>query len=236
MNVAFAGAHPDDEMFCLGTLLLCRRRGDTITLICTTNGDKGISDDPDFPHDECARVRDAEMCAVARELGADYTCLGEPDEALYDTWEVRLKMIEAIRAAKPDVVFTHFPQDYLLDHTVTSDLVFQCTLLAQIASIKTKTRAVSKVPAIYYYDPGPGFGFEATHFVEIDEATTKEARRLMGLHKSQMDVSRRMLGRDYRDAIEQRWRGAGDRVGVPFAEAFRPCLAVRRTPLARLLP
>ncbi len=236
MNVLFVGAHPDDEMSCLGTLLLYRRRGDTLSLVCATNGDKGISDDPGFPLAECARIRDLEMREVARDLGAEYVCLGEPDEALFDTWENRLKMIEAVRQARPDVVFTHFPQDYNLDHTVTSALVFQSTLLAQIASVTTASPAVAKVPAIFYVDPGPGFGFEATHFVEIDEAAAQEARRLMGVHRSQMDVSRRLLGKDYRDSIDDRRRAVGERVGVPLAEAFRPCLASRRTPLARLLP
>ena len=236
MNVLFVGAHPDDEMSCLGTLLLYRRRGDKLSLVCATNGDKGISDDPSFPLAECARIRDLEMREVARELGADYVCLGEPDEALFDTWENRLKMIEAVRRAQPDVVFTHFPQDYNLDHTATSALVFQSTLLAQIASVTTESPAIAKVPAIFYVDPGPGFGFEATHFVEIDEAAAQEARRLMGIHRSQMDVSRRLLGKDYRDSIDDRRRATGERVGVPLAEAFRPCLASRRTPLARLLP
>lgn len=236
MNITFVGAHPDDEMFCLGTLLLYRRRGDHLTLICATNGDKGISDDPAFPHEECARVRDGEMRAVARELGADYHCLGEPDEALFDSWENRLKMIEAIRAARPDVVFTHYTVDYNIDHTETSALVFQSTLLSQIASVRTATPPLPRVPPIFYIDPGPGYGFEATHFVQIDEETTREARRIMGLHKSQMDVAVRLLGKDYRDSIHERWKAAGERVGVPFAEAFRPCLASRRTPLARLLP
>ena len=145
-------------------------------------------------------------------------------------------MIEAVRRAKPDVVFTHFPEDYNLDHTATSALVFQSTLLAQIASVTTESPAIAKVPAIFYVDPGPGFGFEATHFVEIDEAAAQEARRLMGIHRSQMDVSRRLLGKDYRDSIDDRRRATGERVGVPLAEAFRPCLASRRTPLARLLP
>lgn len=236
MNIAFVGAHPDDEMFCLGTLLLYRRRGDRISLICATNGDKGMSDDPDYPYSECARVRDLEMREVARGLDADYVCLGEPDEALFDSGKNRLKMIEAIRRTKPDVVFTHFTQDYNTDHTETSALVFQSTLLSQIASVRTESAALARVPAIFYVDPGPGFGFEATHFVELDETTTKEARRLMGLHKSQMEISRRLLGKDYRDSIEERWKATGERVGVPFAEAFRPCLASRRTPLARLLP
>ena len=236
MNITFIGAHPDDEMFCLGTLLLYRRRGDRISLICATNGDKGISDDPGFPHAECARIRAGEMAAVAKALNAEYVCLEEPDEALYDTWDNRAKMIEAIRRAKPEVVFTHNPQDYNLDHNVTSDLVFQATLLSQIASVSTNSPALPRVPAIFYVNPGAGFGFEATHFVEIDEATSVEALRIMGLHKSQMEISQRLLGKDYRDSIKDRWKATGERVGVPFAEAFRPCVASRRTPLARLLP
>jgi LmbE family N-acetylglucosaminyl deacetylase len=223
-------------MFCLGVLLRYRRRGDQLTLVCTTNGDKRIGDDPDFPHAECARIRDAEMRAVARELGADYFCLGEPDEGLYDTYANRVKLIEVIRHARPEVVFTHFTSDYNLDHTVTSELVFQATMLAQVASIKTASPALRRVPAIFYVDPGPGFGFEGTHFVAMEEATVAEARRLMGLHESQQGVARRLLGADYRDAMVARWRATGERVGVPYAEAFRPCLASRRTPLTNFLP
>ena len=209
MIVLFVGAHPDDEMSCLGTLLLYRRRGDRLSLVCATNGDKGISDDPSFPLAECARIRDIEMREVARELAAEYICLGEPDEALFDSWENRLKMIEAIRRVQPEVVFTHFPHDYNLDHTATSEIVFQSTLLAQIGSVRTESPALARVPPIFYVDPGPGFGFEATHFVEIDEAAAQEARHLMGLHKSQMEVSLRLLGKDYRDAIDEAQEGHG---------------------------
>ena len=236
MNVVFIGAHPDDEMFCLGTLLLYRKHGDRVSLVCATNGDKGISDDPDFPHAECARLRDQEMREVARTMDAEYHCLDEPDEALYDTWENRLRMIEAIRRTKADLLFTHFPQDYNLDHSATSALVFQAALLTQIASVRAESPALPRVPPIFYMDPGPGFGFEATHFVEIDAATAGQMRQIVGLHKSQMAVSQRLLGRDYRDMIEERLKAAGQRVGDPYAEAFRPCLAERRTPLGRLLP
>jgi LmbE family N-acetylglucosaminyl deacetylase len=236
MNILFVGAHPDDEMSCLGTLLRYRRRGDRLSLVTATNGDKGISDDPAFPHDECARLRDGEMRAVAAALDADYHCLGEPDEALFDAWPTRLKMIDAVRRARPDVVFTHFSSDYNLDHVATSTLVFQATLLAPIASVRTEAPALAYVPPIFYVDPGPGFGFEATHFVEVEADDVPEIRRLMGLHASQMAVSQRLLGKDYRDGVVERLQATGERVGVRYAEAFRPCLASRRTPLARLLP
>ena len=236
MNVVFIGAHPDDEMSCLGTLLQYRQRGDRIALVCATNGDKGISDDPNVPYEECARIRSREMQAVAQALDADYCCLDEPDEALYDTWANRLKMIEAIRAAQADLIFTHFPQDYNLDHCATSALVFQASLLSQIAAIRTDSPALTRVPPIFYVDPGPGCGFEATHFVAIDEDTARTVQTIMGLHRSQMEVSQRLLGTDYRETVQIRLEAAGARVGLPYAEAFRPCLAERRTPLARALP
>lgn len=236
MNVVVIGAHPDDEMGCLGTLLRCRRRGDRISFITATNGDKGMSDEPDFPHVECARIRDGEMRAVAAAFDGQYRCLGESDEALYDTWETRLKMIEAIRASRAELVFTHFTSDYNLDHTVTSELVFQATLLSQIASVRTESPALSGVPRIFYMDPGPGHGFEATHFVAIDEPDVTRALDILRLHESQMRVARRLLGRDYAEVIRDRLAQTGARVGVAYAEAFRPCLAARRTPVASMLP
>jgi LmbE family N-acetylglucosaminyl deacetylase len=236
MNVTFVGAHQDDEMFCLGTLILCARRGDRLSLICTTNGDKGMSDDASIPHEEAARIRAAEMQRLADALPASYVCLELPDEALYDDWPTRLALIDALRAAQPDLVFTHFTADYNLDHTITSQLVFQTAMLAPIASIVTDHPPLAKSPAIFYVDPGPGYGFEATHFVAIPADVAEDMHRLMGFHASQQAVARRSSGRDYRDMIRERLTATGQRVGVPFAESFRPCLAARRTPLANMLP
>ncbi len=236
MNITFVGAHQDDEMFCLGSLLKYRERGDRLSLICVTNGDKGMSDLPDVPWDEAARTRDSEMRAVAERLGASYTCLGEPDEALYDTWEVRVKLIDALRQAQPDLVFTHYAADYNLDHTTTSQLVFQCTMLSPVASIPTEHAPLAKCPPIYYVDPGPGYGFEGTHFVEIPKTLADEMQALIHLHASQNEVVRRAAGTDYAEIIRQRLIETGARVGVEFAEAFRPCLASRRIPLAGMLP
>lgn len=236
MNITFVGAHQDDEMFCLGTLLRYRERGDKLSFVCVTNGDKGLSDRPDVPHAEAARIRDREMRQVCERLDADYQCLGEPDEALVDTWEVRLRLIGALRRMKSDLVLTHFYRDYNLDHSTTSNLAFQCTMLTAIASIQTKHAPLARCPALFYVDPGPGYGFEATHFVEIPAAIVEEMMDLMALHVSQQDVIRRMAGTSYCEMIRRRLAGTGERVGVPFAEAFRPCLASRRIPLANMLP
>lgn len=236
MNVAMIGAHQDDEMFCLGTLLLCKQRGDKLTLITTTNGDKGMSDDPSIPYAEAAAIRDREMRSVADAMNADYTCLGEPDEALFDTWDNRLKLIEALRKHRVEMVFTHFTADYNVDHTTTSQMVYQTTMLSPIASIQTDSPPLPKAPTIFYMDPGPGYGFEATHFVEIPATVKDRMMELLSMHESQMAVARRSSGKDYRDDVLAKLKANGQRVGVEFAEAFRPCLASWRTPLTRFLP
>lgn len=236
MNIVHVAAHQDDEGHTLGTLLKYQRQGGhRITLVCTTNGDKGMSFSPQIPYQEAAAIREREMRAVAGALGADYVCLGAEDEFLYDTKEMRLKLIDAFRAAETDLIFTHWMYDYNLDHTMTSQLVFQASMNSIIASMATGHPALKKTPKVFYWDVGDGFGFEGTHFVELSEDIVQEKVRIIRLHKSQMEVMRQ-VGPDFADMLYERARVVGQRVGVPFAEMFRPCLASRRTPLANMLP
>jgi LmbE family N-acetylglucosaminyl deacetylase len=236
MNIVHVAAHQDDEGHSLGTLLKYKQQGGhAITLICTTNGDKGMSWNPEIPYEEAAKIRDREIRAVADALGANYICLGAEDEFLYDTKEMRLRLIDALRACRADLVFTHWINDYNLDHTTTARLVFQATMNSIIASMQTGYPALQETPKIYYWDVGDGFGFEGTHFVEISEELIREKVRIIRLHESQMEVMRK-LGPDFGDMLYERAKAVGQRVGVPFAEVFRPCLASRRTPLAGMLP
>jgi LmbE family N-acetylglucosaminyl deacetylase len=236
MNIVHVAAHQDDEGHTLGTLLKYRQQGGHhITLICTTNGDKGMSFSPEIPYSEAAAIRDREMRAVAEALGADYVCLGAEDEFLYDTKEMRLRLMDALRAARAELIFTHWVRDYNLDHTTTSRLVFQMSMNSIIASMKTEHPPLRATPKIFYWDVGDGFGFEGTHFVELPEELVREKVRILRLHASQMEVMRK-IGPDFADLLYERARAVGQRVGVPFAEVFRPCLASRRTPLASMLP
>jgi LmbE family N-acetylglucosaminyl deacetylase len=237
MNIVYVGAHQDDEAHVLGTFLKYRRQGGhKLHLICTTNGDKGFSFDTETPYAVVAATRDREIRAVAAGLGASYQCLGAPDEFLYDTPEMRLKLIDALRAVEADLVFTGWVDDYNLDHSITSTLVFQATLLTVIASMKTEHPALKVTPKIFYGDPGPGFGFVGTHYVELDKEIVDEKVRLINCHESQMAIMREFAGVDYAESYRDLAQRVGARVGVPYAEAFRPCLASRRIPLANMLP
>lgn len=236
MNIVVVAAHQDDEAHTLGTLLKYRKHGGhTLHLICATNGDKGMAFNPEIPHVEAAKTRDREIRDVATALGARYVCLGASDEFLYDTQDMRMKLIDALRECEADLIFTHWPSEYNLDHNTTSTLVFQCSLNSIIASMRSAHPALKVTPKIFYWDEGSRLGFEGTHFVALDEETIREKERIIRLHKSQIDVMSK-IGPDFADQAVDRARLNGERVGVAYAEVFRPCLASRRTPLANMLP
>jgi LmbE family N-acetylglucosaminyl deacetylase len=239
MNIVHVGAHGDDEARALGTLIKYRNMGGhKITLILTTNSDKGFSYDTQTPYDQVAVIRDQEMRAVADALGFDYICLGAADEFLYDTPEMRLKLIDALRACQADLIFTDWVHEYNLDHSTTSRLVFQAALNSVIASMKTDHPALRVTPKIFYCPPhGADMDFEGTHFVELSEEIVEEAARATRLHESQVRVFKQFFGGDLGDLmVREPARRNGARVGVRYADVFRPCLATRRTPLANMLP
>lgn len=238
MRVACVFAHQDDEKACLATLLRLRAERDAhVTFIVATNGDKGMSWDPTIPLAEAAAVREREMTAVAAALGGAYVCLGEPDQFLFDSPRVRLALIEALRAAQPDLVFTHSEAEYNADHDATARLTTHATLMTTIASVQTNSPALTRVPAIFHCDPGPGHGFDGgTHFVAFDDAVADEKARILRLHDSQMAVMRELRGVDYADLARDADRQTGARLVQPYAEAFRPCLMERRIPTASMLP
>jgi hypothetical protein len=71
--------------------------------------------------------------------------------------------------------------------------------------------------------------------VELSEEIVDEKVRVINLHESQMAIMRQ-IGGDWAEEHRQHCRETGARVGVPYAEVFRPCLMARRTPLANILP
>ncbi len=238
MNVTCAVAHQDDEMGCLGTLLRYRQSGAKVSLLCVTDGSKGMSYRTDVGRSEAAAIRQAEMGSVAKELSAHYICLGREDGFLVEGAELRRELIEALRVLEADVVFTHWESDYNDDHVTTSKAVTDAALFVSIPSFLSEHSALSRPPAMFYLDPGPGYGFEGTHFVELDEAVLEEKVRLIRLHVSQNEVSRALRddNRDFADLARLEAERQGSRAMVRYAEVFRPCLRDRRVPLSRMLP
>jgi len=221
MNVVSVMAHQDDELVCLGTMLKMQARGDALHFICLTDGCGGMVQAPEMTRGEAAAVRDREMRDLTQRLGASYCCLGERDEYLYDTPDVRNRLIGALRACRADVVLTHFSPDYNVDHMTTNLLVRQCAMQAPFPMIRTEAPPLLAPPAVFLVEPSAGFEFEPTHYVDVTDHIPRK-QELALCHKSQDDAFRAGLGKGLDDWILENTRSRGAQVGVAHAEGFRP--------------
>lgn len=114
-------AHPDDiEFMMAGTLLLLKDAGADIHMWNLANGCLGSVS---HSYRDITRIRWEEAQASAREAGAriyppiadDLTILYQPD--------LFVRVAAVVREAKPDIILTQSPQDYMEDHMNTSRLV-----------------------------------------------------------------------------------------------------------------
>lgn len=117
------GAHPDDiEFGCGGTLAGWSAAGCEVTMVVVTDGSKG-SWDPKADPAELAAMRSSEQAAAAAKLGAvKVVRLDYVDGELEYSMELRRRICEQIRLARPDVLLSHDPwQRYQIhpDHRAT---------------------------------------------------------------------------------------------------------------------
>jgi LmbE family N-acetylglucosaminyl deacetylase len=224
MNVVSIMAHQDDEMRCLGAMLKCRARGDHLHFVTLTDGSKGFVQNPSIARDEAAGIRDAEMRALAAAAGADYHNLRELDEFLYDTPEMRLRVIEVIRRTGADLIFTHYHEDYNTDHTTTNSLVRQAAMHACLPVLPTEAPPLPQHPAIFMVEPHGPFIFPASHYVDISAYHDQKVSLLLN-HRSQEEAMRLATGSGLEDMTRRLDSYRGEQVGCVYAECFAPMRA-----------
>jgi LmbE family N-acetylglucosaminyl deacetylase len=237
MNIVAIGAHQDDiEIHCLGTLLRYQQQGGhTFTNVTISNGDKGAQYDTSIPYAEIAKIRIGESTRVAEALGGRYICMGESDEYIRDTDDVRNRLVDILREAKADIVFTHPPVDYNTDHMVTSQIVFHAVMLSNVMTIFTDHEPLAETPATFYMDSTAGFEWQPSHYVDITSVWEKKVE-LLNLHESQMKNMLKFGGWDLVkfSRIMGQFRGLQSK--VEYAEAFKPALAWPRVRAGNFLP
>ena len=113
----FIYAHPDDETFgAAGTICLLRSKGWRVVLACATLGQKGKCGDPPVCEAaELGAVRERELAEAARILDiSEVHLLGYEDKSLADAPrdEIRRRLVEIVRAERPDAVFTFDPNGF----------------------------------------------------------------------------------------------------------------------------
>ena len=236
MNILAIGAHPDDlEINCYGTLIKYIRAGHQVAVCTVASGNLGHAE---IPPEQLAAIRYREAEAAAKVIGASYYGLGVHDLHIdAQDHELIRRLCRVIREVRPDVVITHYEQDYMDDHIQTSQLAMNATFAASTRFYDPEDRANMPAPLcpVYYMDTAAGMGFLPTEYVDITDMMERKLEAF-SCHASQIEW---LKAHDDSDAVSSiRIHGAerGHQCGAVYAEAFRPSCKYLRMTTRRLLP
>ncbi len=221
-------AHPDDiEFQCAGTLALLVQNGCQVTIATMTPGDCGTAE---YSAEEIAEIRRGEAKAAAALIGAEFLCVEFRDLAIFNDDESRRRVTEVLRKARPDIVLTAPPADYLCDHEMTSLLVRDACFAAPIPNYTTRqwepAPPLNRIPHLYFVDPIEGIDREgntvsAEFYVNVTDVFEIK-RNMLACHASQRNWLLKQHGIDEYLESQRHWsEQRGKEIGVAHAEAFR---------------
>jgi len=217
MKVLAIGAHPDDvELLCAGTMAKFKKLGHEVFIAHACNGNRGSNV---YSSEELAVIRRKEAIAAAEIINAVSISAEIFDGEIVMDLKSRIKIIDVLRQADPDLVITHSPNDYHSDHINTSKLVFEATYLANLGLWKTDFPPMSKLPYLYYMDTIAGVNFSPGEYVDISETIDVKIDMMMKM-ESQLGWLKEMHDCDSAEFIKTVGRFRGFQAGVEYAEAF----------------
>ncbi len=235
MNILAVAAHPDDiEILCAGTLARYAEQGHRVFMAVFTRGDMG---DLSIPPAELAAVRKAEAEASAKILHARLLWGGVTDELVFPDETQRRLMIDLLRQADPDVIFTHSPNDYHPDHRYVSQLVFDSYFQKGLPHLPGQQQPACRFghAVLYYMDNLGGIEFLPTEYVDISGVIDTKCRMLQ-CHQSQVKAMAELARTDILDMIRVQARFRGFAAGCWYAEGYRKLEAYQRGLTRRILP
>jgi LmbE family N-acetylglucosaminyl deacetylase len=221
-------AHPDDaEMLVAGTLFHLKDLGWKLGIATMTAGDCGSAT---MGREESARTRRAEAQAAADYLGAWYACAGLMDVEVIFSVENLRRVVDVMRQFDPDVVITHSPVDYHLDHEGTSRLVRGAAFALAVPNYETRQDSPAPraraTPVLYYADATEGkdpFGqrIYPQFYIDISKPLPHK-REMLSRHVSQREWLRSHHGMDeYLEQMAAWAANYGRECGYAYAEGFR---------------
>jgi LmbE family N-acetylglucosaminyl deacetylase len=154
-------------------------------------------------------------------------------ELAYDTESLR-KVASVVRQARPSIVLTHSPVDYMVDHEVAARLAVTAAFARGMPNFTVNPPAVPSPEEIVVYHAQPhgnrtAFGEPVRPELFVNIETVMERKlELLGLHRSQQKWLETTQGMSsYQESMQQMMREVGAlSQRFSFAEGWR-----RRYPL-----
>ena len=235
MRVLAIGCHPDDlEIACAGTLRKYVEQGAEVYMGHVANGCHGhvvIEPEP------LIEIRTKEAEAAGKIIGAKEVFninVNDMEVSCHDP-KVMDAVADIVRYVRPDVIITHNPDDYMLDHTETSKIVTNGSFCSGLSHRPREYEPFSSFVPVFFMDTLAGVNFQPTHYVDVsDQIETK--MQALRCHESQLKWMYEHDGIDFADMVKTCSKYRGYQCGAAFAEGFKPYNVYPRYSTKQLLP
>jgi len=171
-HIMAIGAHIGDaELTCGKTLATHALRGDTITFVGVTAGERGAPPDRDV--EEFRQYNIDCAGSFAKALGGNFYCMGYPDGEIPDNDEFKYALCDLIRTHKPDVILTHWLRGIHRDHCVVARVMEEAIYYASLRGFERES--ADGTPLATHWARGPYYaenwedadGFEPYIYIDV---------------------------------------------------------------------
>jgi 4-oxalomesaconate hydratase len=209
-----------------GAIALATARGDRVTVLCLTYGERGESASAwraGQTLEEIKALRRGEAETAAAVLGAEIEFLDAGDYPLRESDELVDRIVGAYRRVNPSVVLTHPLADpYNQDHPAAAQMALRARVLAQAIGYPAPGAPIG-APPVFLFEPHQSemCGFKPEVLLDITPVfeAKREAMEAMAAQHHLLEY--------YSDLARRRGtqlrRNAGPNLGLPaatLAEAY----------------
>ena len=222
IDILAIGIHPDDiELSASGTLLRHAEQGKSFGILDLSQGELGTRGTPE--------IRAEEAFASAKILGAAFRkTLDIPDGLFEHKPEHWLKIVQVLRACRPEIVLCNAPDDRHPDHGRAAKMTLDACFYAGLEKIETFDNEGVKQDkwrpkAVYHYiqdkQLNPDFVVDVTPFF------AQKMEAILAFRSQFFDPTGEapntpISGKDFLDFMEAKGRVFGRPIGVQYAEGF----------------
>lgn len=223
LDILAFGVHPDDvELSCAGVLIMEMKRGKKVGVIDITEGELGTRGS--------AELRKEEAAAAAQVMGlAIRDNLGLADGFFRNDVDSQLKVIEAIRKYRPEIVICNSPDDRHPDHGRAATLVSEASFLSGLRKIETVCagerqdhwRPAYVLHYLQDYYHNPTFVVDISNAIDLKVEAIKCYRSQFYSKDYTSDEAQTYISSpEFLNNIISRTAEFGRLIGVKHAEAF----------------
>jgi 4-oxalomesaconate hydratase len=203
-----------------GAIALAASRGDHVTVLCLTYGERGESASAwraGRTLEEIKELRRAEASSAAGVLGAEIEFLDAGDYPLRESDDLVGRIVGVYRRVNPSVVLTHSLADpYNQDHPAAAQMALRARVLAQAIGYPAPGEPIGAPPVFLFEPHQPEMcGFKPEVLLDITPVFETKRKAMEAL------AAQQHLWEYYTDLAKRRGtqlkRNAGPNLGLPHA-------------------